>query len=282
MPTSTVSPLPSTEMPSSAELVEDHLPLVEAVVARMASRLPRHIDRSELLSAGMLGLVEAATRYEPDRAVPFAHYAKRRISGAVLDSCRAADWAPRSVRASARFAESTEQHIASRLGRSPTPRELSSAMGITVDELHRLRGLVQQGHLEHIDGERGDAMASRPGLHEMQRGDPAGALEMLEQVAYLRDAISALPERHRSVIVGSYFEDLPDRDIAARLQVSLSRVSQLRSDALEMLGDGMRAQYRTEAPEAPKGRVAMRKARYAAAIARASSHHSRISTALAC
>jgi RNA polymerase sigma factor for flagellar operon FliA len=269
-------------MTSPTELVEDHLSLVESVVAKLASRFPRHVDRTELMSAGMLGLVEAAARYEPERGVPFGPYAQRRISGAVLDSCRASDWAPRSVRASARRADAAEQSIASKLGRAPTPRELSSAMGITIDELHRLRELVQRGQMESIDADPTHSVASRPGVHDMQRGDPARALEMVEQLAYLRDAISVLPERHRTVIVGSYFDDHPDKTIADMLDVSLSRVSQLRADALQMIKDGMNAQYVQESPPEPKGRVEQRKARYAASIAAASSHRSRVSTALAC
>ncbi len=286
MPTSShaapTSLRPCTETGPRRTLVENHLDLVDAVVAKMAARFPSHIDRSELTSAGLLGLVEAAARFEPERGIPFGPYAQRRISGAILDSCRSSDWAPRSVRASARLADSTERGIASQLGRTPTPEELASAMGVTIDDLHRLRELVQRGRVESLDVNANDDLASRVSLHDMQRGDPATALEVVEQIAYLHDAVAALPDRHRTVIVGSYFDDRTDRDLALALEVSLSRISQLRADALEMLGDGLQAQYEPASAEPPTGRVALRKARYAAAIARSSSHRSRVSTALAC
>ena len=136
---------------SSCELIRENLSLVETVVRRLAAGFPRHVDRAELVSAGMLGLVEAAASYDPQRGVPFAPFAHRRISGAVLDHCRKSDWAPRSVRAAARTAEASTQEIANRLGRTPTTPELSAAMGITVDELSNLRTMVDRGVLESID-----------------------------------------------------------------------------------------------------------------------------------
>ncbi len=262
---------------SSCGLIEENLGLVEAVVRRLAAGFPRHVDRAELVSAGMLGLVEAAANYDPTRGVPFAPFAHRRISGAVLDHCRRSDWAPRSVRAAARTAEASTQEVANRLGRTPTTPELSAAMGITVDELGqppgpgRPRGPREPRRSRTRSDDHGHrCLFARP-------RDPALTIEAGEQIAYLRDAVAVLPERHRSVIVGHFFEEIPDQEIASSLGVSTSRVSQLRSDAIEMMRDGIDAQFSPPPVARPVGRVARRKARYSAAIAASSNHRSRVS-----
>ena len=262
---------------SSCGLVEENLGLVEAVVRRLAAGFPRHVDRAELASAGMLGLVEAAANYDPERGVPFAPFAHRRISGAVLDHCRRSDWAPRSVRAAARTAETSTQEVANRLGRTPTTPELSAAMGISVDELGNLRALVDRGVLERIDDPGRDRTRTDTAACSPDHCDPAVTIEEGEQIAYLRDAVAVLPERHRSVIVGHFFQELPDQEIASSLGVSTSRVSQLRSDAIEMMRDGIDAQFSPPPAARPVGRVARRKARYSAAIATSSSYRSRVS-----
>src|SRR5437870_3934702 len=116
-----------------AQLIEQHLPLVNHVVLQVAVRFPRYVDRTELARAGALGLVEAAGRYDESRGVPFDRFAARRIRGAILDSVRAADWAPRSVRTLARKLEMVEQRLATELGRVPSPVEMAEALGMTRD-----------------------------------------------------------------------------------------------------------------------------------------------------
>ena len=103
-------------------LIEEHLPLVRHVVFQVAVHFPRHVDREELATAGALGLVEAARRYDESRGVPFDRFAAQRIRGAILDAVRAADWAPRSVRTLARKLEAVEQRLATELGRVPNVR----------------------------------------------------------------------------------------------------------------------------------------------------------------
>ena len=112
-------------------LVEGHLTLVEQIVVQVAVNFPRHVDRGELVQAGVLGLVEAANRFDQAKGVPFDKFASRRIRGAILDAVRSADWAPRSVRALARKADSAEQRLASKLGRMPSMDELATEVGAT-------------------------------------------------------------------------------------------------------------------------------------------------------
>lgn len=250
-------------------LVEEHLPLVEQVVLRISSGFPRFVDRSELVAAGMLGLVEAARRYDFDRSVPFAGFAVQRIRGAVLDVARSADWAPRGVRQFARTAEETSQELATRLRGRPDDDQLADAMGMTVAELRRLREQVDHGVTRALGG-GGDLDAADDDDRLWDRSEPTTEelLESAELRGYLRSALQTLPERHRLIVIGLYLEGRSFEELADLLAVTPSRISQLRSDAIEMLREGIETQYRAISAGRPKGRVEIRKARYAADIAR--------------
>ena len=268
--------------PKTKELIEQHLPLVRHVVFQVAVNFPRHVDREELATAGALGLVEAAKRYEEDRGVPFDRFAAQRIRGAILDAVRAADWAPRSVRNLARRLESIEQRLASSLGRMPSTTETAEALGVTEAELRRLqdkmfRSVVLALEYDVNDGEEDLTLVEI--LTDDSTLEPSAELENRELHAYLRDAVHLLPERHRLVIVGYFLEGRKSQELATFLGVTESRISQLRSEALEMLREGITAQYGDEdgeIAELPQGRVARRKAGYATAIAGASHWHDRI------
>ncbi|MGI8754792.1 MAG: sigma-70 family RNA polymerase sigma factor [Acidimicrobiales bacterium] len=268
--------------PDIQKLIEDHLPLVRHVVFQVAVNFPRHVDREELATAGALGLVEAARRYDDSRGVPFDRFAALRIRGAILDAVRAADWAPRSVRNLARRLEAIEQRLASNLGRMPSPEETATALGVSGEELRRLqdkmfRSVVLALEYDANDGEEDQTLVEV--LTDESMLEPAEELENRELKAYLRDAVHLLPERHRIVVVGYFLEGRKSRDLAAFLGVTESRISQLRSEALEMLREGITAQYDADQAledVAPQGRVARRKAGYATAIADASHWHDRI------
>jgi RNA polymerase sigma factor for flagellar operon FliA len=264
-----------------AAVIEQHLPLVRHVVFQAATHFPRHVDREELARAGALGLVEAAHRYDGSRGVPFERYAAQRIRGAMLDAVRAADWAPRSLRTSSRRMESTRQSLASDLGRQPTDAELASALHVEVDELTALRTKVQQAVVLALDEQvtNDDEQSSLVELLPDQTAeDPDEALERQELHGYLRDAVHLLPERHRLVVVGYFLEGRTSAELAALLAVTESRVSQLRSEALDMLRDGLTAQFdgTARAGGRVKGRVARRKAAYASAIANERDRRSRL------
>ncbi len=268
--------------PKTQELIEQHLPLVRHVVFQVAVNFPRHVDREELATAGALGLVEAARRYDEERGVPFDRFAAQRIRGAILDAVRAADWAPRSVRNLARRLESIEQRLASNLGRMPSPAETAEALGVTQEELRRLqdkmfRSVVLALEYDVNDGEEDLTLVEV--LTDQTTLEPSEELENRELHAYLRDAVHLLPERHQIVVVGYFLEGRKSQELAAFLGVTESRVSQLRSEALVMLKEGIQAQYGSDDDEVtpePQGRVARRKAGYATAIAEASPWHDRI------
>ncbi|MGD9792890.1 MAG: sigma-70 family RNA polymerase sigma factor [Acidimicrobiia bacterium] len=254
------------------ETVEQYLPLVEQIVVQVAVNFPRHVDRGELVRAGVLGLVEAAHRYEEGRGVPFDRFAARRIRGAILDAVRSADWAPRSVRALSRRADAAEQKLASDLGRVPSTEELAKQMGTTTAELANLRDRVFRSVVLALDyrlGDEDEDLSLVDVLVDRTATEPSEELENRELRSYLRDAVKLLPERHRLVIVGYFLESRTSEELATFLGVTESRISQLRSEALEMLREGIEAQYVPSEPEeiSPlSGRVARRKAAYASAI----------------
>lgn len=266
-----------------SRLIEQNLPLVKHIVFQVAVHFPRHVDRDELARAGALGLVEAARRFDESRGVPFDRFAAQRIRGAILDAVRAADWAPRSVRTLARKLESVEQRLATELGRVPNPAEMAQALGMSRDELNRLQDRLFRSvvlALEHEVNEDADEdLTLVDVLCDRSAIEPLEELETRELHAYLRDAVNLLPERQRLVVVGYFLEGRTSQDLARFLGVTESRVSQLRSEALQMLKEGIEAQYTGSAttdPEQSVGRVARRKASYAAAISDASAWHSRI------
>ena len=263
-----------------ALLIERHLPLVNHVVLQVAVRFPKYVDRQELARAGALGLVEAARRYDESRGVPFDRFAARRIRGAILDSVRAADWAPRSVRTLGRKLEQVEQELANNGGELPSTNDVADALGLSRDELHRLRDRVFRSvvlALEHVVSAPDDeGLTLVDVLADRTAVEPSEELETRELLGYLRDAVGLLPERHRIVVVGYFLEGKASLELAHLLDVTESRISQLRSEALEMLKDGIEAQYSNTIEPAPRGRAARRRADYASAIGEASEWRNRI------
>lgn len=262
-------------------MIEKNLPLVKHIVLQVAVHFPRHVEREELARAGALGLVEAARRYDDSRGVPFERFAAQRIRGAILDTVRAADWAPRSVRTLARTLEATEQRLASRLGRVPTKQEIADALSIDTKELSRLRDRMFRSvvlALEHeVSDDVDDDLTLVDVLVDEAAIEPSEELETRELHAYLRDAIALLPERQRLVILGYFLEGRTSQDLARFLGVTESRISQIRSEAIQMLKEGIEAQYVAagHAPT-PRGRSARRKAAYVEAIGERSDWHDRM------
>ncbi len=264
------------------ELIEANLPLVKHIVLQVAVHFPRHVEREELARAGALGLVEAARRYDESRGVPFDRFAAQRIRGAILDAVRAADWAPRSVRTLARKLEATEQRLASKLGRVPTIEEMAESLGVDTNELNRLRDRMFRSvvlALEHeVSDDVDDDLTLVDVLVDQAAIEPSEELETRELHAYLRDAIALLPERQRLVIIGYFLEGRTSQDLARFLDVTESRISQIRSEAIAMLKEGIEAQYAGTAGRQaePRGRSARRKAAYIDAIGDRSDWHDRM------
>lgn len=260
-------------------LVRMAMPLVTHCVAAIVARVPRHVRRDELVSAGLLGLAQAAHAWDPERGVPFEHYARRRITGALLDELRGRDWAARSVRSDARRLRSATEELTARLRRDPGDDEVAEALGITPDDVARTREDVERSVVLHIDALRPDGAGDAFEPHGVT-DDPVQVLMSSELQGYVRDAVLVLPERLRKVIVEFFFEERPMKEIADHLGVTVSRVSQLRAQAVELMRNGIEAQFDTDAAAAPRptSRSDRKRAEYAAAIAASSTPVDRLSS----
>jgi RNA polymerase sigma factor for flagellar operon FliA len=273
-----------SQNPDFEALIEQHLPLVRHIVFQVSVRFPRHVDRDELARAGVLGLVQAAHRYDATKGVPFSRYAAQRIRGAILDGVRSGDWAPRSLRRSAREVEVATGRLANDLGRSPNSAETAAALGMTVQGLSDVKEQLARSVVLTLDMAVADTDVDDEVTLVDTVADLSAAadeeLETRELHAYVRDAVAVLPERLRVVIEGYFFGGRTSEEVAQELGVSISRVSQLRSDALEMLRDGITAQFAEPTAAAAANvhpvRAAGRKAAYASAIAAHSNWKSRI------
>lgn len=247
----------STERTEVDRLVEQHLELVQYIVNQLASRYPRHVDRSELWSAGAAGLVDAAQRYDADTGVPFQRYASIRIRGAIIDSTRSRDWATRSLRRRSRELQTIERELEQTLGRTPNDAEVAEASHLTVEEIERCRRGVERSTLLQLDQPIGDANGTTETLQSLLTEEdteclPQDATEHRELLGTLRVAVQHLDDTHREVIVRHFFGDDLLQDIAADLGVTEARVSQIRSEAI----NAIRAYLGTEfdgIPEVPEG-----------------------------
>jgi RNA polymerase sigma factor FliA len=262
-----------------ADLVRAHLPLTDQAVNELARRLPGHVHRDDLLSAAMLGLAQAARSWDPRRGASFQHHAATRIRGAMLDELRGSDWASRSVRSKARRMQQARDDLILRLGRAPTPAEVAAELGTDAAAVHKLTEDVHRAtvlNLESIVAEGADDL-----LPSGEHG-PDQVLVDRERRAYLVDAVLALPERLRGVVIGYFYQERPMLEMAAELGVTESRVSQLRAEALILLRDGLNAHLDPDTvPPSPRleGRVAMRRAAYHAAIGACSDYRARLDAA---
>jgi RNA polymerase sigma factor for flagellar operon FliA len=252
--------------------------LVRYVVSEVAHRVPGHVNRSDLVSAAMLGLAQAARSYDPERGVAFDRFASTRMRGALLDELRGRDWASRSVRARARGLKSAQDELTNRLGRTPTPTEIADELDLPQEEVKKLVDDVHRATVLHYDSLvlEGDAES----FLAISDDSPEDVILDRERKGYLAAAVQALPDRLRQVVVGYFFEERSMQDLADELGVSESRVSQLRAEAMVLLRDGINWQLDPDlvaAEPRPNGRVARRKSAYYANVAANSEHHERVS-----
>jgi RNA polymerase sigma factor for flagellar operon FliA len=219
-------------------LILTYAPIVKYVAGRLGSGLPAHVDEGDLVSYGLLGLISAIERYDPDRDVKFETYAIARIKGSILDELRALDWVPRSVRSRARQIERAMSELESKLGRAPTDEELSKKVGISVEELEDSLTDISRSSIAALDelwtisGSGGDQVALIDTIEDTQGPEPQSAFAQTELREMVADAITSLPEREKLVITLYYYEDLTLREIGEVLGVTESRVSQLHTKAI--------------------------------------------------
>jgi RNA polymerase sigma factor for flagellar operon FliA len=248
------------------DLVEHHLHQVGVLVSERLRNVPTHVRRDDLMSAGMMALVLSAVAYDPQRGVPFRSFAAFRIRGALTDELRAMDWASRSVRIRAREVETTRAQLAATLDRSPRTDDIADALGITTRELDVVNADLARGTVLSLQGLAAETL---PSATANSTDCPESMILHREQLGYLHDAIAALPERLRFVVVAHYFGHRQMRDIADELSVTQSRVSQMCTEATTLIRDGMNSQLDPEAlrPQAKTGRAAATRNAYYQALA---------------
>ena len=237
--------------PADAEanrLVLEHVGLVRALALRLAQRIPSHVELNELVSVGMMGLVEAARRYQPSLGVPFDAFARRRVQGAMVDALRELDWAPRSVRKMRRDVDAAIARLRQTLRREPTDAEIASALAVTPEVYGRMLDQMRAadvGLLRQLD-------RSTPGkpmldlAFDPEEG-PHAQLERAELREHLASALNELPVRERQILSLYYQHELTLAEIGAVIGVGESRVSQLRTQAIARLRSRLRTVLQLEA-----------------------------------
>jgi RNA polymerase sigma factor for flagellar operon FliA len=217
------------------ELIRSYLPLVRKVVHRLAGRLPSEVDIKEMINSGIIGLVDALEKYDPKHETNFATYAQFRIRGAILDSFRSQDWAPRSLRHKSHKLEQAYMLLEQKLGRPATEEEVAQDLNIPMEELQKVLGEVSgvvMLSFEELGFGHGEDRFQADEMMPTGSPDPLSNLLSGEKVSIVARALDRLPEKERLVISLYFYEELNLKEIGEILGVTESRASQIRSRAL--------------------------------------------------
>jgi RNA polymerase sigma factor FliA len=268
--TDAAAPATATQTPAEIEaLVSANLALVGHLVREVHNRVPAHVSRDDLTSAGLYALTLSAKSFDPTLGVPFARFAAIRIRGALTDELRTMDWASRGVRGKARELNTVRTELTHSIGREPSRPEVAEAMGMSLAELSHLESDVHRAGLVSLQAlPVEDGAASVASIDE----SPEDLLVRREQIGFLRDAVVELPEKLRFVVEEYFFGQRRMADIAVHLGVTESRVSQLRSEALVLLRAAMNhSEDRPTDPTPRRSRAAAARDAYTASVATRSS-----------
>ena len=215
-------------------LLLEHLSAVRYIARRIHERLPQHVELDDLVSAGIVGLIDAFSKFDHAKKVQFKSYAQFRIRGAILDSLRMLDWSPRELRRKGRAVEEAIRAVQQRAGRAPTEQEIAAEMKLGLEEYQLLLGELKGLEIGSLNMERSEESGDEelvyiPGSPEE---DPLFRCLQGEMKQHLADAIDELPEKERLVLTFYYYEELTMKEIGLTLGVVESRVSQIHSSAV--------------------------------------------------
>jgi RNA polymerase sigma factor for flagellar operon FliA len=217
-------------------LVEEYLPLVKTVVGRLALTLPSHVNSDDLYSAGLVGLLNAMRRFNPDNGTSFETYARVRIRGAIFDELRRLDWVPRSVHEKAKKFEKTMQELTQRTGAIPNDAAMAKALGISVPAYEELLEEIRPATYICLDAMHGSNDEHGGLVYEViaddSQANPEEGTAVRELAQLIQKRLKQLPETQRKVLGLYYFEDLRLREIAEALGVTESRICQIHSQAI--------------------------------------------------
>jgi RNA polymerase sigma factor for flagellar operon FliA len=218
-------------------MILEHAALVKYIAERLAMRLPCNVEKDDLIEVGIIGLIDAIDKYIPEKGVKFKSYAEIRIRGAMLDYLRALDWMPRSVRDKARDIAKTFKTVEHRLKRNATEEEISTEMGVSLEEYHQLLNDARVISLISID----EVLKSEKGgrqrdlndiIIDINQKNTDDIIDTRKLRDVLKKHIMALPKKEKLVISLYYYDELTMKEIGIILNLTESRVSQLHSQAI--------------------------------------------------
>jgi len=223
-------------------MVLENLSLVKAIAVRVHENLPVHVDLDDLVHAGVLGLFDAATKYNPDKKVVFQAYAKHRVKGAILDSLRQLDWASRDLRKRQKQLDTVTYDLMTKLGRTPTEAEIAETLGMGIDRWRRVAVELKNLGLISVSTLRQDSENSAPVEFPAAPDSWPDHICARQQLrTALAIAMKCLPERYQKVVLLYYTNEMTMKEIGEVLGVNESRVSQIHKIALEKMAASLRS-----------------------------------------
>ena len=233
------------------QMVVKYAPLIKYIASRLALRLPAHISLDDLISSGIIGLIDAIHKFDPGKNISFKTYAEFRIKGAILDELRSLDWIPRSVRKKSHVLEKTYSELEKNLGRPAEPEEICDALGLDLEEFYQLLDETKSVSLVELEGVW-KAMRNGPELPESDlpeillddnARDPFLALHFSELQDIMVKAIDALPDKEKLLVSLYYYEELTMKEIGHIMGYTESRISQLHTQAMIRLRSRLREYF---------------------------------------
>lgn len=233
------------------QMVMQYAPLIKYIASRLALRLPSHISLDDLISSGIIGLIDAIHKFDPSKNISFKTYAEFRVKGAILDELRSLDWIPRSIRKKSHILEKAYGELERNLGRPAEPEEVCRALGLSLEEFYQLldetksvslvelEGMWKSGrHIpDFFDGELTDV------LQDETARDPFLALHFSELQEVMVRAIDALPDKEKLLVSLYYYEELTMKEIGEIMGYTESRISQLHTQAMLRLRAKLREYF---------------------------------------
>lgn len=215
--------------------VLEHLSLVRAIAVRVHETLPVHIDLDDLIHAGVLGLFDAAEKYDGRQNVAFSSYAKHRIKGAILDSLRQSDWASRDLRKRHKQLEQVSRDLTEALARPPSEAEIADKMGVGVERWRQIAVELRMVGLLSMSARQGDDDQALPEFPAKSDLQPDRLCERRQMGSALTQAMQTLPDRYQKVVVLYYTREMTMKEIGGIMGINESRVSQIHKTALEKM-----------------------------------------------
>ena len=236
MKTKTSQPVQASKLAKRDRIVLEHLPLVKAIAVRVHENLPVHVDLDDLVHAGVLGLFDAASKFNPEKQVAFSSYAKHRIKGAILDSLRQLDWASRDLRRRHKQVEAVTRELSAVLQRTPTEAEIAEKLGVDVERWrHMMLDLRSVGLISASARATDHEELPAPDFPSKPETQPDNMCAKEQMRLVLTTAMKALPERYQKVVMLYYTNEMTMKEIGGVLGINESRVSQIHKSALEKM-----------------------------------------------